>query len=170
MCCQTKLNGFTFIDEYTCPSKGATGGHYHFSWDPSGRDESSCTPKFCSADKTKIDSDNVNIPKPKDVAPEPLETPDDFSGSDIKQPDKVEKILDTIGLSRIAKMDLDRDGKQFSKEVMDLFGSDEDDVKETDDGDFKIFGYTLSDIIDKAKKLFEHRLNEDINKMKKPLR
>jgi hypothetical protein len=165
-----RLKGFTFIDEYTCPSRGSTGGHYHFSWDPSGSDESRCTPKFCSSTKTKVDSENVSVPNPKDVAPEPLENADDFKGSDVKQPDKVEKLLDAIGLSRLAKMDLDKDGKQFSKEVIDLFGGDEDDVKETDDGDFKIFGYTLSDIIDKAKKLFEHRLNEDINKMKKPLK
>ena len=105
--------------------------------------------------------------------PDDIDTDDVISSTDNsvnKQPDKIEKILDTIGLSRIAKMDLDKDGKQFSKEVIDLFGGDEEDVKETDDGDFRIFGYTLSDIIDKAKKLFEHRLNEDINKMKKPLK
>lgn len=165
-----KLRGFTFIDEYTCPSAGATGGHYHLSWDPSGSDESSCTPRFCSSDKTKTDITNVSVPKPKDVATKPLESPGDFDSSEVKQPDKVEKILDTIGLSRLAKMDLDKDGKQFSKEVVDLFGGDEDDVKETEDGDFKIFGYTLSDIINKAKKLFEQRLHEDIQKMKKPLK
>ena len=165
-----KLNGFTFIDEYTCPSKGATGGHYHLSWSELDRDESSCTPRFCSSEKTKTDIANVSVPKPKDVAPEPLETPNDFDKSEVKQPDKVEKMLDTVGLSRLAKMDLDKDGKQFSKEVIDLFGGDEDDVKETKDGDFRIFGYSLSDIIAKAKKLFEKDVNEDIKRMKKPLR
>jgi hypothetical protein len=162
-----KFQGFTFIDEYTCPSAHSTGGHYHFSYQIPASDESRCTAPFCSSSASIVKMSNTTFEEPDEI-----EVEDTISSetSDVKQPDKIEKILDTIGLSKLAKMDLDKDGKQFSKEVIDLFGGDEKDVKETDDGDFKIFGYTLSDIIDKAKKLFEHRLNEDINKMKKPLK
>ena len=162
-----KFQGFTFIDEYTCPSGHATGGHFHLSYQIPASDESRCTAPFCNSSASVVKVSNTEFEEP-----DKIETTDTISSdsSDVKQPDKIEKILDTIGLSRLAKMDLDKDGKQFSKEVADLFGGDDEDVKETDDGDFKIFGYTLSDIIDKAKKLFEHRLNEDINKMKKPLR
>lgn len=91
--------------------------------------------------------------------------------------DKVEKLLDKIGLKKLADMDLDKDGKKFSKEMSDLFGGKKDDKDkeekedEDDEGMFKdIFGISLGDLVKKAKGLFEERLNEDINKMKKPLR
>jgi hypothetical protein len=83
--------------------------------------------------------------------------------------------LNKIGLKKLADMDLDKDGKKFSKEVSDLFGGKKDDKKDKDDEDdegvFKdIFGISLGDLVKKAKGLFEQRLHEDINKMKKPLR
>ena len=93
--------------------------------------------------------------------------------------DKVEKLLNKIGLKKLADMDLDKDGKKFSKEMSDLFGGKKDDKEkdkegkedEDDEGMFKdIFGISLGDLVKKAKGLFEERLNEDINKMKKPLR
>lgn len=163
-----KFQGFTFIDEYTCPSGHATGGHYHFSYQLPASDESRCTAPFCSSSASIVKMSNTKFEEPDDIDTDDVISSTD--GSVNKQPDKIEKILDTIGLSRLAKMDLDKDGKQFSKEVIDLFGGDDEDVKETDDGDFRIFGYTLSDIIDKAKKLFEHQLKEDVERMKKPLK
>lgn len=93
--------------------------------------------------------------------------------------DKVEKLLDKIGLKKLADMDLDKDGKKFSKEMSDLFGGKKDDKEkdkeekedEDDEGMFKdIFGISLDDLVKKAKGLFEQRLYEDINKMKKPLK
>jgi hypothetical protein len=89
--------------------------------------------------------------------------------------DKVEKLLDKIGLKKLADMDLDKDGKKFSKEMSDLFGGKKDDKEEKEDEDdegmFKdVFGISLGDLVKKAKGLFEQRLHEDINKMKKPLK
>lgn len=94
--------------------------------------------------------------------------------------DKVEKLLNKIGLKKLADMDLDKDGKKFSKEMSDLFGGNKDkkddkekDKKEDEDdeGVFKdIFGISLGDLIKKAKGLFEQQLQEDIKKMKKPLK
>ena len=89
--------------------------------------------------------------------------------------DKVEKLLNKIGLKKLADMDLDKDGKKFSKEMSDLFGGKKDDKEEKEDEDdegmFKdVFGISLGDLIKKAKGLFEERLFEDINKMKKPLK
>jgi hypothetical protein len=91
--------------------------------------------------------------------------------------DKVEKLLNKIGLKKLADMDLDKDGKKFSKEMSDLFGGKkdgekkDDDKDEEDEGIFKdVFGISLGDLVGKAKKLFEHQLKEDIRKMKKPLR
>lgn len=44
-------------------------------------------------------------------------------------------------------------------------------IDEDDEGMFKdVFGISLGDLIKKAKGLFEERLQEDINKMKKPLK
>jgi hypothetical protein len=164
-----KFQGFTFIDEYTCPSAHSTGGHFHLSYQMPASDESRCTSPFCNSSASVVKISNTEFEEPDEIETE-IEDEVSAESSDVKQPDKIEKILDTVGLSKIAKMDLDKDGKQFSKEVVDLFGGDDKDVKETDDGDFKIFGYKLSDIIKKANKLFEHRLKEDIQKMKKPLR
>jgi hypothetical protein len=87
--------------------------------------------------------------------------------------DKVEKLLDKIGLKKLADMDVDKDEKKFSKEISDLFGGKKDDKEEdeNDEGMFKdVFGISLDDLVKKAKGLFEQRLHEDINKMKKPLR
>ena len=100
--------------------------------------------------------------------------------------DKVEKLLNKIGLKKLADLDLDKDGKKFSKEMSDLFGDKKDEDKkedkededkkedkkdEEDEGVFKdIFGVSLGDLVDKAKKLFEQQLREDIQRMKKPLR
>jgi len=100
----------------------------------------------------------------------------DVDSSSAKE-DKVEKLLNKIGLKKLADMDLDKDGKKFSKEVSDLFGGkkDKDDEKEEDDDDdegiFKdVFGISLGDLVKKAKKLFEQQLKEDIQRMKKPLK
>lgn len=89
--------------------------------------------------------------------------------------DKIEKLLNKIGLKKLADMDLDKDGKKFSKEISDLFGGKKDDKEEKNDEDdegvFKdIFGISLGDLVNKAKGLFERQLQEDINKMKKPLK
>ena len=96
--------------------------------------------------------------------------------------DKIEKLLNKIGLKKLADMDLDKDGKKFSKEISDLFGDKKDEGKkdedkkdkekdEDDEGVFKdIFGISLGDLVDKAKKLFEQQLKEDIQRMKKPLK
>jgi hypothetical protein len=59
--------------------------------------------------------------------------------------------------------------------MSDLFGGKKDDKEEKEDEDdegmFKdVFGISLGDLIKKAKGLFEERLFEDINKMKKPLK
>jgi len=74
---------------------------------------------------------------------------------------KVEKVLDFFGLNKIAKMDIDKDGKNFAKEVGDLFGGD--DTKTKDSGDFEIGGFSLKSLISAAKKA----LTEDIEKKKK---
>jgi hypothetical protein len=94
--------------------------------------------------------------------------------------DKVEKLLNKIGLKKLADMDLDKDGKKFSKEMSDLFSDKKDEKKKEDDKDeedkddegvFKnIFGISLGDLVDKAKKLFEQQLREEIQRMKKPLK
>lgn len=88
--------------------------------------------------------------------------------------DKIGKMLDKVGLKKLADMDLDKDGKKFSKEMSDLFGGDKKDKEKEDDDDegmFKdIFGISLGDLIKRAKGLFEQRLQEDIQKMKKPIK
>jgi hypothetical protein len=85
------------------------------------------------------------------------------------------KLLNKVGLKKLADIDLDKDGKKFSKEMSDLFGGKKDDKEEKNDEDdegvFKdIFGISLGDLVNKAKGLFERQLQEDINKMKKPLK
>ena len=50
---KSKYNGFSFIDEYTNPSKGATGGHFHLSY-KSGSPESS----------SSVDGDTVDTQQP----------------------------------------------------------------------------------------------------------
>lgn len=179
---RTKINGFTFIDEYRCPSRGATGPHFHLSWWPTPSDESNCTPKFCSNPKINSVSASVMVPDSEEVDKDIKNIDKDVETTDIKtttekQPDKLEKILTFFGLKKLAQMDLDKDGVQFSKEVSNLFGGDDDEIEikdkkgeEKDSDSITLFGYKLGDIVDAAKKLFEHQLREDINKMKKPLK
>jgi hypothetical protein len=48
-----KFNGFSFIDEYKFPSAGATGGHFHISYNPERTEDASTTKKIC--DNLKMD-------------------------------------------------------------------------------------------------------------------
>jgi len=79
----------------------------------------------------------------------------------------IDKLLDKFGIKKISNVNSKQDVEKFADDVKKEFG---DDKVEKKDDDFEIFGYSLTDVVDKAKKLFENRLNEDIKKMKKPLK
>jgi hypothetical protein len=136
--------------------------------------------KTCKAFVLKHWSDDI------DELESEMKKKDFIADVDVKksEADKIEKLLDKVGLKKVADMDLDKDGKKFSKEMTDLFGdkkekdvkkdSDikDDDKKDSDDeGLFKdIFGLSLKDLVKKANSIFEEKLNEEIKKMKKPIR
>jgi LAS superfamily LD-carboxypeptidase LdcB len=77
----------------------------------------------------------------------------------------VEKLLDKIGLKQFADSESLDDVVQKVKDMVP-----DEVINKTPEGDIEIFGYSLSDLWDNAKSIFEQRLNEDINKMKKPLK
>lgn len=143
-----KMNGFTFIDEYRHPSTHSTGGHFHLSYSETSRDESRYTEPFCKS--------YVNTKELSDVNFNDSETITTTANTD-----KMSKILDMFGLGFIANLDLDKDGKNFAREVSDLFGGG-DEKKENPD-EIKIAGYRLKDLISAAK----NALSEDIQKKKK---
>ena len=85
--------------------------------------------------------------------------------ADYQETKSAEKLLDKIGLKQFADVDNIED---LTKKIQD-FVPDEV-INKTESGDIEVFGYNLSDLWDNAKKIFENRLNEDIKKMKKPLK
>ena len=155
-------------------SKGSIYGHGEVNMGHKAADEGRTCKTFVlkhwSDDVDELEEKMKETDFMKDVESSPAEE------------DKDEKLLNKIGLKKLADMDLDKDGKKFSKEMSDLFGGKkekkddkekdkEEKEDEDDEGMFKdIFGISLGDLVKKAKGLFEQRLHEDINKMKKPLR
>jgi hypothetical protein len=101
------------------------------------------TPDFSSTSEEGIQSDSSNVE----------------DGNYDKG--KLEKILDFFGLGKLATMDLDKDGKNFAREVSDLFGGG--DEKSENPDEIKVAGYGLKDLISAAK----NALSEDIQKKKK---
>ena len=127
------IPGFTFIDEYRHGTWGSTGSHFHLSWSENGGDESRFTPKFCnSINVSDLDS---------------FEFPEVSNNETInkKDPNKLEKFLDYIGLGSLT--DIKSGDKESQKELVSKV-QDKEDVKDTDDG-FEIFGYNVDDIINK---------------------
>lgn len=93
---------------------------------------------------------------------------EDETKTNKKEPDLIDKLLDTFGIKSISDIETEKDSEDFANKVSTVFGDDK--VLKKDDNSFEIFGYSLDELIDKAKSLFEQRLNEEINKMKKPLK
>ena len=55
-----KLKGFSFIDEYKFPSKGATGGHFHISYNPSNIEDLTSTIRICNEINETEDESSVS--------------------------------------------------------------------------------------------------------------
>jgi len=131
--------------------------------------------EFCKTFITKHWSDDL------DELEEKMKSKDFIEDVDItpSEEDKVEKILKSIGLKKLADMDIDKDGKKFSKEVSNLLGLDkkkdndskDEDEKDEDPGFLKsTIGMSFKELVAKAKELFKTKIIEDIEKMKKPLK
>jgi soluble cytochrome b562 len=127
-----KYPGFTFIDEYRRPSRFSTGVHYHLSYSDSKTDEGGGTSQFCSSLKNLDNLDDIDFEKIGD-------------SETTKDPSKLEKFLDYIGLGTLT--DIKSGDKESQKELVSKV-QDKKDVKDTDDG-FEIFGYNVDDIINK---------------------
>lgn len=135
-----KYPGFTFIDEYRHPSRFSTGVHYHLSYSENKNDEGHGTPEFCSSIKNLDNLDDL-----EDI---------DFGSENFaqtqKEPSKLDKFLDYVGLGDLSDAKAGDKGSQKTlvDKAKELFS--DDDVKEKDDG-FEIFGYSLDDILGKVK-------------------
>jgi soluble cytochrome b562 len=130
-----KYPGFTFIDEYRRPSRFSTGVHYHLSYSDSKTDEGGGTSQFCSSLKNLDNLEDIDFEKIDDLQ----------TTEKTKDPNKLEKFLDYIGLGSLT--DIKSGDKESQKELVSKV-QDKEDVKDTDDG-FEIFGYNVDDIINK---------------------
>jgi len=54
-----KLKGFSFIDEYKFPSAGATGGHFHISYNPEKIEDLNSTKTICDNIKKIEDESSI---------------------------------------------------------------------------------------------------------------
>ncbi len=55
-----KLPGFSFIDEYRFPSRGATGGHFHISYNPTNIEDLNSTMRICNEINETEDESSVS--------------------------------------------------------------------------------------------------------------
>ena len=102
---------------------------------------------------------------------ETLEQPEiiDYETKDEKQPDKLEKFIDDVGIGSLA--DIKPGDKESQEKLLSLI--DDIDIIDTEDG-IKIFGYSLDDILEKIQSLlpvFESKqkkkqIAEDIKRIK----
>lgn len=145
-----RIPGLTFIDEYRHKSSHATGEHFHISYSENQRDESSSTPKFCSSIGKGTKPKSIKKDKEKEE-----EKTDEES--------LLTKLLDKVGINPFKD---DEDDKIVSG-AKNLLGFDSVSEK---NGEISILGYTLNDLKDKIKSIFNLQLEEEIKKMKKPLK
>jgi len=93
----------------------------------------------------------------------------DYEITDKKDPDKLEKFIDDVGIANLA--DIEPGNKMSQEKLLSMI--DDIDIIDTEDG-LKIFGYSLDDILEKIASLlpiFESKkkkknLLEDIKKIK----
>lgn len=89
---------------------------------------------------------------------------DDFENIDVeKSKSFLDDLLDKFGIKKLSDLNDKDEVKKFEDEVKKEFGNEK--VKDKGN-DIELFGYSLSDVLDKAKSIF----GEDIEKMKKPLK
>ena len=159
-----KYPGFTFIDEYRRPSRFSTGVHYHLSYSDKKTDEGGGTSEFCSSLKNLDNLEDIDFDSVELIA--------------TKEPSKLDKFLDYVGLGTLNSATAGDKGSQKTlvDKAKELFS--DNDVKDNDDG-FEIFGYKLDDILDNVKSILpkfesyeyenKNKLNEEVIKELKRL-